>query len=107
VDCRVLDSADRSIAAAGCAQATSGALAHVYDGPAEEGERRGRPLAQFRHALVDFSGCMPYRTIQTLYDAIFPKGRDRCYWEVHLSEVSLTTAPLATSLRTWRSGPPK
>ena len=24
---------------------------------------------------------MPYRTIQSLYDAIFPKGRDRCYWK--------------------------
>ena len=24
---------------------------------------------------------MPYTTIQTLYDAIFPKGRDRCYWK--------------------------
>ena len=24
---------------------------------------------------------MPYRDIQTLYDAIFPKGRDRCYWK--------------------------
>ena len=24
---------------------------------------------------------MPYCTIQTLYDAIFPKGRDRCYWK--------------------------
>ena len=24
---------------------------------------------------------MPYRTIQTLYDPLFPKGRDRCYWK--------------------------
>jgi FAD/FMN-containing dehydrogenase len=24
---------------------------------------------------------MPYRTIQSLYDALFPKGRDRCYWK--------------------------
>jgi hypothetical protein len=24
---------------------------------------------------------MPYRTIQTLYDGLFPKGRDRCYWK--------------------------
>jgi hypothetical protein len=30
---------------------------------------------------VDFSDIMPYRTIQRLYDAIFPKGRDRCYWK--------------------------
>jgi len=29
--------------------------------------------------LDDFSGIIPYHVFQTLYDAIFPKGRDRCY----------------------------
>ncbi|MGH6906956.1 MAG: FAD-binding oxidoreductase [Aestuariivirga sp.] len=57
------------------------ALAHVYDGPAEEGERVVAPLRNFGTPLVDFSGRMPYRTIQSLYDALFPKGRDRCYWK--------------------------
>lgn len=57
------------------------ALAHVYDGPAEEGERVTAPLRGFGEPLLDFSGAMPYCTIQTLYDAIFPKGRDRCYWK--------------------------
>jgi FAD/FMN-containing dehydrogenase len=57
------------------------ALAHVYDGPAEEGERVVAPLRNFGAPLVDFSGRMAYRTIQTLYDALFPKGRDRCYWK--------------------------
>ena len=57
------------------------ALAHVYDGPAEEGERVVQPLRSFGEPLVDFSGRMPYRTIQTLYDGLFPKGRDRCYWK--------------------------
>jgi len=57
------------------------ALAHVYDGPAEEGERVTAPLRRFGEPLLDFSGAMPYCTIQTLYDAIFPKGRDRCYWK--------------------------
>ena len=57
------------------------ALAHVYDGPAEEGERAVAPLRSFGEPLLDLSGAMPYRTIQTLYDAIFPKGRDRCYWK--------------------------
>jgi FAD/FMN-containing dehydrogenase len=57
------------------------ALAHVYDGPAEEGERVVAPLRNFGEPLLDFSSPMPYRTIQTLYDAIFPKGRDRCYWK--------------------------
>jgi len=57
------------------------ALGHVYDGPADEGERVVAPLRNFADPLVDFSGRMPYRTIQTLYDALFPKGRDRCYWK--------------------------
>jgi FAD/FMN-containing dehydrogenase len=57
------------------------ALAHVYDGPAEEGERVVQPLRSFGEPLVDFSGRMPYRSIQSAYDALFPKGRDRCYWK--------------------------
>lgn len=57
------------------------ALAHVYDGSAEEGERVVQPLRSFGEPLVDFSGRMPYRTIQTLYDGLFPKGRNRCYWK--------------------------
>jgi FAD/FMN-containing dehydrogenase len=57
------------------------ALAHVYDGPAEEGDRLTLPLRQFGQPLVDYSGRMPYRAIQILYDALFPKGRDRCYWK--------------------------
>ncbi len=56
-------------------------LAAVYDGPAEEGEAVVAPLRAFGTPLLDFSGVMPYRTIQGLYDAIFPKGRDRCYWK--------------------------
>ena len=56
-------------------------LAHVYDGPADKGERITRPLRGYGEPLVDFSGAMPYRTIQSLYDSLFPKGRDRCYWK--------------------------
>jgi len=57
------------------------ALATVYDGPADKGERITMPLREFGEMLLDFSGAMPYRTLQTLYDALFPKGRDRCYWK--------------------------
>jgi FAD/FMN-containing dehydrogenase len=57
------------------------ALASVYDGPADEGERITMPLRQIAEPLLDFSGAMPYRALQRLYDAIFPKGRDRCYWK--------------------------
>ena len=57
------------------------ALATVYDGPADIGERLTMPLRQLATPLLDFSGPMPYRVLQSLYDAIFPKGRDRCYWK--------------------------
>jgi hypothetical protein len=56
-------------------------LAHVYDGPAEVGERLTRPLREFGEPLADFSAPMPYRTLQAMYDALFPKGRDRSYWK--------------------------
>ena len=57
------------------------ALATVYDGPADDGERITMPLRQFAEPLIDFSGKMPYQDLQTAYDALFPKGRDRCYWK--------------------------
>ena len=55
------------------------ALATVYDGPADDGERVMQPLLSFGEPLL--SGRMPYRVLQTLYDGLFPKGRDRCYWK--------------------------
>jgi FAD/FMN-containing dehydrogenase len=56
-------------------------LATVYDGPAADGDRATEPLLSFGEPLVDFSGRMDYRALQTLYDGLFPKGRDRCYWK--------------------------
>ena len=56
------------------------ALAAVYDGPADEGECVTAPLRSFGTPLLDFSGKMPYRAIQALYDPLFPKGRDRSYF---------------------------
>ncbi|PZM17259.1 FAD-binding oxidoreductase [Rhizobium tubonense] len=62
------------------------ALATVYDGSAEEGERVTRPLRGFGEPLLDFSERMPYRVLQAIYDGLFPKGRDRCYWKsIYLS----------------------
>lgn len=56
-------------------------LATVYDGPADLGDQVTKPLRQFGEKVLDFSDRLPYRTLQTLYDALFPKGRDRCYWK--------------------------
>ncbi|WP_244512654.1 FAD-binding oxidoreductase [Ensifer sp. LC163] len=56
-------------------------LATVYDGPAEVGERVTQPLRSLGEPLLDFSGRMSYRALQSIYDEMFPKGRDRCYWK--------------------------
>jgi hypothetical protein len=56
------------------------ALAAVFDGPADEGEAAVAPLRSLGTPLLDFSGKMPYRTIQAMYDPLFPKGRDRSYF---------------------------
>jgi FAD/FMN-containing dehydrogenase len=65
------------------------ALAAVYDGPAAEGEAVLAPLRRLGEPLVDFSGRMPYRQIQCLYDGLFPKGRDRAYFKsLYVPELS-------------------
>jgi FAD/FMN-containing dehydrogenase len=56
------------------------ALAAVYDGPADEGEAAMAPLRCFGTPLLDFSAKLPYRTIQSMYDPLYPKGRDRSYF---------------------------
>ena len=77
------------------------ALATVYNGPADMGEQTTMPLRQFGEPLLDFSDRLPYRALQTLYDGIFPKGRDRCYWKstylasLHDDVIKTVTAGLA------------
>lgn len=56
-------------------------LATVYDGPADIGEQIMMPLRTFGEPLLDFSDRMSYQALQTLYDGLFPKGRDRCHWK--------------------------
>ena len=57
------------------------ALPTVFDGPSGEGARVTLPLRQLAEPLIDLSCVLSYRVIQTLYDGLFPKGRDRCYWK--------------------------
>jgi hypothetical protein len=56
-------------------------LAGVWAGPAEEGERAVQPLREFATPLLDFSGKMSYCEVQSLYDALFPKGAHRAYFK--------------------------
>jgi len=57
------------------------ALAGVWAGPADEGERALQPLRELAEPLLDFSGQMSYCEVQQLYDAMFPKGVHRTYFK--------------------------
>lgn len=54
--------------------------AAMYAGDAAEGQHILQPLREFATPLVDFSGIMPYRQAQTLYDEDYPDG-GRYYWK--------------------------
>jgi len=56
------------------------ALVPVWTGPLDEGEAVLRPLREVGSPVADLVGPMPYRTMQTLFDAAFPPGR-RNYWK--------------------------
>jgi FAD/FMN-containing dehydrogenase len=57
------------------------ALAGVWAGLAEEGEPALQPLRALATPLLDFSGQMRYCEMQSLYDALFPKGAHRAYFK--------------------------
>ena len=57
------------------------ALAGVWAGPADEGEQALQPLRELAEPLLDFSGQMSYCEVQSLYDAMFPKGVHRAYFK--------------------------
>ena len=42
---------------------------------------RNARLPRHRTVVVESENGQRYRTIQSLFDALFPKGRDRCYWK--------------------------
>lgn len=56
-------------------------VAAVYDGPANKGEALVQPLRALGPLLADFSGKMPYCTLQSFQDELFPKGRDRAWFK--------------------------
>ncbi|MEK1890897.1 MAG: BBE domain-containing protein, partial [Phyllobacterium sp.] len=45
----------------------------------------------------------PYQVLQTLYDGLFPKGRDRCYWKsTYLKHLDNEVIREITKNLTWR-----
>lgn len=73
-------------------------IAAVYAGDAAEGERLVEPLRNLGPKAADFSGIMPYATVQTLFDTLFPTGQFRCYWKSHLL-ARLTDEMIAEALQ--------
>jgi FAD/FMN-containing dehydrogenase len=55
-------------------------LVPAYAGPIAEGEAVVRPLRDFGSPAADLVGPMPYRSLQTMFDAAYPAGL-RHYWK--------------------------
>jgi FAD/FMN-containing dehydrogenase len=51
------------------------AIAVVYNGPLDEGERVIRPVREFGQPIADQIGPMPYTAVQTMFDPLAPTGR--------------------------------
>ena len=54
--------------------------AGVYSGPVEEGQRFVKPLRELGRPVFDNSSPMPYTTIQSMSDALWPEGKLLCYF---------------------------
>ncbi len=50
-------------------------VAAMYAGDPAEGEKLLQPLRELAEPVLDMSGRIPYRTVQTLFDPFFPVGR--------------------------------
>ena len=57
------------------------AVASVYAGPADEGERLLQATREFDTPVLDLSAREPYTTVQTAFDPFFPKGTLLYYWK--------------------------
>ncbi len=56
------------------------ALLPTYVGPIPDGERAIEPFRQFGPPVADMNGPIPYRALQSMFDAAYPEGR-RNYWK--------------------------
>ena len=76
-------------------------LAATWAGTVEEGAQRLQPLREIQAPLIDLSGPMPYVSLQSAFDWLFPNG-SLYYWKTatldHLGdEVIATVVSLAAS----------
>lgn len=75
----------------------------VYCGDAEEGMRVMRPLRELATPVFDMSGPTPFTTVQTGFDALFPRQTLRSYWKSQyldeLSDEAIATVAAAAHTR--------
>lgn len=57
------------------------ASAALHCGPLDEGQAYIQPLRELATPLLDRSGAMPYKAIQSAFDAFFVKGERFNYWK--------------------------
>lgn len=51
-----------------------------YTGPKEEAEETFRSIREFKEPILDMVGFMPYPTLQSMFDGLYPKGL-QWYWK--------------------------
>jgi FAD/FMN-containing dehydrogenase len=61
----------------------------VYAGTPEEGMKVMQPLRELGKPLADISQPMPFKAVQTAFDALFPMGKYQSYWKAQ----NLSTLP--------------
>ena len=64
------------------------ALLVCYNGSGAVAEQAVQPLREFGPPLADHLGPMPYREVQTMFDAAFPAGRHSSWKSSYLGELS-------------------
>ncbi|NJW55147.1 oxidoreductase, partial [Salinimicrobium sp. CDJ15-91] len=45
-----------------------------YTGPKEEAKETFRVIREFKEPILDHTGFMPYPTLQSMFDGLYPKG---------------------------------
>ena len=56
------------------------AIVWCYTGPLEQAEERFAPIRAFGTPAIDFAGPIPWPTLQSLFDALYPAGL-QWYWK--------------------------
>jgi FAD/FMN-containing dehydrogenase len=81
--------------------------AGVWAGDAQDGLRALQPLREFGTPLGEIAGAIPYRVVQSAFDATFPNtGEVMAYWKsLHLNELTDAAIEIIADRAESRSSP--